>query len=193
MSPKRMPREVIAENRYSTASTAGSGRSNSARGTGEDMWLFTSDCPHGDGAWPEAVQQTVERPRTHHPIQPLIVPKRSRKQERVELRHGLARRRPRRHRIDGRPPHDGPAAAAVEAGEGRASRGGASRSDAAGARAAMQPLDRRPRGARAPRCVAAGGRTCTWGNGTSRRSGISCRSSPGYRRRPLRHDSGGVR
>jgi predicted TIM-barrel fold metal-dependent hydrolase len=27
------------------------------------MWLFASDWPHGDTAWPEAVQQTVERPR----------------------------------------------------------------------------------------------------------------------------------
>ena len=30
---------------------------------GEDMWLFASDWPHGDSAWPEAVQQTVDRPR----------------------------------------------------------------------------------------------------------------------------------
>ena len=30
---------------------------------GEDMWLFASDWPHGDTGWPEAVQQTVDRPR----------------------------------------------------------------------------------------------------------------------------------
>ena len=30
---------------------------------GEDMWLFASDWPHSDSAWPEAVRQTVERPR----------------------------------------------------------------------------------------------------------------------------------
>src|SRR5260221_13355207 len=30
---------------------------------GEDMWLFASDWPHGDSAWPEAVPQTVDRPR----------------------------------------------------------------------------------------------------------------------------------
>jgi predicted TIM-barrel fold metal-dependent hydrolase len=30
---------------------------------GEDMWLFASDWPHGDSAWPESVQQTADRPR----------------------------------------------------------------------------------------------------------------------------------
>jgi hypothetical protein len=54
-----------------------------------------------------------------------------------------------RHRIDGRPPHHGPPAAAGAAGESRGSGGRASRGDATGARAAMrsQPLDRRPCGA----------------------------------------------
>ena len=27
------------------------------------MWLFASDWPHGDSAWPESVQQTADRPR----------------------------------------------------------------------------------------------------------------------------------
>jgi hypothetical protein len=115
-------------------------------------------------------------------------------QRRLELRHGLARRRPGRHRIDGRPPHHEPAAAAGEAGESRASGRRASRRDAGRARPAVrsQPLDGR-RVVRAPRSAAAGGMTRIPGNGTSRRTGISCRSSPGYRSRPLRHDSGGVR
>jgi hypothetical protein len=85
----------------------------------------------------------------------------------VELRHGLTRRRPGRHRIDGRPPHHGPAAAAGDVGESRGGGRGASRGDAAGARAAMrgQPFDGRPRGARAPRGAAAGGMTRISGSG----------------------------
>ena len=30
---------------------------------GEDLWLFASDWPHGDTAWPESVEQVVKRPR----------------------------------------------------------------------------------------------------------------------------------
>jgi hypothetical protein len=30
---------------------------------GENMWLFASDWPHGDTAWPESVEQTLERAR----------------------------------------------------------------------------------------------------------------------------------
>jgi len=29
---------------------------------GEDLWLFESDWPHGDTAWPESVEQVVKRP-----------------------------------------------------------------------------------------------------------------------------------
>ena len=28
---------------------------------GEEIWLFAFDWPHGDTAWPEAVEQSVER------------------------------------------------------------------------------------------------------------------------------------
>jgi predicted TIM-barrel fold metal-dependent hydrolase len=30
---------------------------------GEDLWLFATDWPHGDSAWPESVEQTVDRRR----------------------------------------------------------------------------------------------------------------------------------
>jgi predicted TIM-barrel fold metal-dependent hydrolase len=61
---KRMPREVIAEGRYFHGIDSWE-RSLEfcVEELGEDMWLFASDWPHGDSAWPEAVQQTVERPR----------------------------------------------------------------------------------------------------------------------------------
>ena len=61
---KHMPREVIAEGRYFHGIDSWE-RSLEFRveELGEDMWLFASDWPHGDSAWPEAVQQTVERPR----------------------------------------------------------------------------------------------------------------------------------
>ena len=61
---KRMPCEVIAEGRYFHGIDSWE-RSVEfcADELGEDMWLFASDWPHGDTAWPEAVQQTVERPR----------------------------------------------------------------------------------------------------------------------------------
>ena len=28
---------------------------------GEDLWLFATDWPHGDTAWPESVQQITDR------------------------------------------------------------------------------------------------------------------------------------
>jgi predicted TIM-barrel fold metal-dependent hydrolase len=61
---KRMPREVIAEGRYFHGIDSWE-RSLEfcVEELGEDMWLFASDWPHGDTGWPEAVQQTVERPR----------------------------------------------------------------------------------------------------------------------------------
>src|ERR671918_557604 len=61
---KRMPRDVIAEGRYFHGIDSWE-RSIEfcVDELGEDMWLFASDWPHGDSAWPEAVQQTVERPR----------------------------------------------------------------------------------------------------------------------------------
>src|SRR4051794_7592888 len=61
---KRMPRDVIAEGRYFHGIDSWE-RSIEfcVEELGEDMWLFASDWPHGDTAWPEAVQQTVERPR----------------------------------------------------------------------------------------------------------------------------------
>jgi predicted TIM-barrel fold metal-dependent hydrolase len=61
---KRLPRDVIAEGRYFHGIDSWE-RSIEfcVEELGEDMWLFASDWPHGDTAWPEAVQQTVERPR----------------------------------------------------------------------------------------------------------------------------------
>jgi predicted TIM-barrel fold metal-dependent hydrolase len=60
---KRMPREVLAEGRYFH------GMDSWERSVqfcvdelGEDMWLFATDWPHGDTAWPETVEQLVERP-----------------------------------------------------------------------------------------------------------------------------------
>jgi predicted TIM-barrel fold metal-dependent hydrolase len=59
-----MPREVIAEGRYFHGIDSWE-RSLEfcVEELGEDMWLFASDWPHGDTAWPEAVPQTVDRPR----------------------------------------------------------------------------------------------------------------------------------
>ena len=61
---KRMPREVLAEGRYFHGIDSWE-RSLEfcVEELGEDMWLFASDWPHGDTAWPESVEQTVERPR----------------------------------------------------------------------------------------------------------------------------------
>ncbi len=60
---KRMPREVLAEGRYFH------GMDSWERSVefcvdelGEDMWLYASDWPHGDTAWPESVPQLVDRP-----------------------------------------------------------------------------------------------------------------------------------
>jgi predicted TIM-barrel fold metal-dependent hydrolase len=61
---KRMPREVLAEGRYFHGIDSWE-RSLEfcVEELGEDMWLFASDWPHGDSAWPESVQQTADRPR----------------------------------------------------------------------------------------------------------------------------------
>ena len=54
---KRMPREVIAEGRYFHGIDSWE-RSIEfcVEELGEDMWLFASDWPHGDTAWPEGVR-----------------------------------------------------------------------------------------------------------------------------------------
>ena len=61
---KRMPREVLAEGRYFHGfDTWERSIEFAVDELGEDMWLFATDWPHGDTAWPEGVQQIVERER----------------------------------------------------------------------------------------------------------------------------------
>lgn len=60
---KRLPREVLAEGRYFHAiDTWERSLPFCVQELGEDLWLFASDWPHGDTAWPESVHQVVERP-----------------------------------------------------------------------------------------------------------------------------------
>jgi predicted TIM-barrel fold metal-dependent hydrolase len=61
---KRLPREVLAEGRYFHAIDSWE-RSVEfcVEELGEDLFLFASDWPHGDTAWPEAVPMLVDRPR----------------------------------------------------------------------------------------------------------------------------------
>jgi predicted TIM-barrel fold metal-dependent hydrolase len=61
---KRMPREVLAEGRYFHGIDSWE-RSLEfcVEELGEDLWLFATDWPHGDSAWPESVEQTVDRRR----------------------------------------------------------------------------------------------------------------------------------
>ncbi len=60
---KRLPREVLAEGRYFHGLDSWERSIDfCVQELGEDMWLFATDWPHGDTAWPESVQQIVERP-----------------------------------------------------------------------------------------------------------------------------------
>jgi len=60
---KRLPREVLADGRYFHAiDTWERSLEFCVQELGEDIWLFASDWPHGDTAWPEAVEQVVKRP-----------------------------------------------------------------------------------------------------------------------------------
>ena len=60
---RRLPREVLAEGRYFHGfDTWERSLEFCVQELGEDMWLFSTDWPHGDTAWPEGVQQVVERP-----------------------------------------------------------------------------------------------------------------------------------
>jgi predicted TIM-barrel fold metal-dependent hydrolase len=60
---KRLPREVLAEGRYfHGVDTWERSIEFCVNELGEDLWLFATDWPHGDTAWPESVQQIVERP-----------------------------------------------------------------------------------------------------------------------------------
>jgi predicted TIM-barrel fold metal-dependent hydrolase len=61
---KRLPREVLAEGRYFHAIDSWE-RSLPfcVQELGEDLWLFATDWPHGDTAWPESVQQVTEGAR----------------------------------------------------------------------------------------------------------------------------------
>ena len=64
LMPSRMPREVLAEGRYFHGIDSWERSLEFCiEELGEDMWLFASDWPHGDSAWPESVQQTADRPR----------------------------------------------------------------------------------------------------------------------------------
>jgi predicted TIM-barrel fold metal-dependent hydrolase len=60
---KRLPREVVAEGRYFHAIDSWE-RSMEfcVSELGEDLWLFATDWPHGDTAWPESVEQIAGRP-----------------------------------------------------------------------------------------------------------------------------------
>jgi predicted TIM-barrel fold metal-dependent hydrolase len=60
---ERMPRDVLAEGRYYHGfDTWERSMEFCVQELGEDMWLFATDWPHGDTAWPEGVQQVVNRP-----------------------------------------------------------------------------------------------------------------------------------
>ena len=56
---KRLPRDVIAEGRYFHGIDSWE-RSLEfcVEELGEDMWLFATDWPHGDSAWPEACSRS---------------------------------------------------------------------------------------------------------------------------------------
>ena len=61
---KRLPREVLAEGRYFHAiDTWERSVEFCVEELGEDLWLFATDWPHGDTAWPESVQQITGRRR----------------------------------------------------------------------------------------------------------------------------------
>ena len=60
---KRLPREVLAEGRYFHAiDTWERSLPFCVQELGDDLWLFATDWPHGDTAWPESVEQVVSRP-----------------------------------------------------------------------------------------------------------------------------------
>jgi predicted TIM-barrel fold metal-dependent hydrolase len=62
-SLKRLPRDVLAEGRYFHAiDTWERSLPFCVQELGEDLWLFATDWPHGDTAWPESVEQVVKRP-----------------------------------------------------------------------------------------------------------------------------------
>jgi hypothetical protein len=59
---KRLPRDVLAEGRYFHAiDTWERSVEFCVQELGEDIWLFASDWPHADTAWPEAVPQITGR------------------------------------------------------------------------------------------------------------------------------------
>ena len=59
---KRLPREVLAEGRYFHAiDTWERSVEFCVQELGEDIWLFATDWPHADTAWPESVQQITDR------------------------------------------------------------------------------------------------------------------------------------
>ena len=59
---KRLPRDVLGEGRYFHAiDTWERSIEFCVQELGEDLWLFASDWPHGDTAWPESVPQITER------------------------------------------------------------------------------------------------------------------------------------
>ncbi len=61
---KRLPREVLAEGRYFHAiDTWERSLEFCVEELGEDLWLFATDWPHADTAWPESVQQITGRSR----------------------------------------------------------------------------------------------------------------------------------
>ena len=61
---KRLPRDVLAEGRYFHAIDSWE-RSLPfcVEELGDDLWLFATDWPHGDTAWPESVEQVAKWPQ----------------------------------------------------------------------------------------------------------------------------------
>src|SRR3984893_11721725 len=60
---KRLPREVLAEGRYFHAiDTWERSLPFCVQELGENLWLFATDWPHSDTAWPEGLDQVVNRP-----------------------------------------------------------------------------------------------------------------------------------
>src|SRR5437867_1279830 len=98
---KRLPRDVLAEGRYFHAiDTWERSVEFCVQELGEDLWLFATDWPHADTAWPESVQQITGR----HRVRPVRGLHRAR---------GLVSRDPRRRHRSRWPARGAPARSRV--------------------------------------------------------------------------------